>query len=83
MKRCYLAAGSAELIRASREAQTGADALVPPFGAGCPSRVSEYSSGPANAATSGTIRPLMDRDWPWAAWTDATWPIAPAPLPKR
>src|SRR5277367_3658748 len=60
MKRCRLALGSAELIRANREAHTGADALVPPFGADSPSRMSEYNGRPANAATSGTIRPLMD-----------------------
>src|SRR5271166_2377338 len=60
MRRRRLAAGSAALIRASREAHTGVDALVPPLSLGSPPNTSEYNGGPANAATSGTIRPLND-----------------------
>src|SRR5271165_3861823 len=60
MRRRRLAAGSAALIRASREAHTGVDALVPPLSLGSPPNTSEYNGGPASAATSGTIRPLND-----------------------
>src|SRR6478672_4334114 len=46
-------------MRAMSAAQTGADALVPPFGCDSPRKINSYRGSPAKADTSGTIRPLI------------------------
>src|SRR5262249_15088818 len=58
-KRWRFSFGSSALMRAINDAQSGADALVPPPVVHLPLSTMAYQGGPASAATSGTTRPSM------------------------